>query len=170
MLIKLLDRIFAALGALLFSQVPLFIYYYMQQLQGRVAELLGQKEALIRVAAQTGKTLDQYILKFLNSSDPDFSAQGHLMQGLLERLKTLSTGLSQLQNATVWEKPFIFIKAFYWDIASSTWSQYAIGIPLSIEGGVYAFAGLLVGFGVFYLIKQIFALLWRPFRVPSSTT
>lgn len=160
-LLKLLDRVLAVLGALLFSQAPLFMYSYMQQLQGRVAELQGQKEALTRVAAQTGKTLDQYIFKFLSSSDPDFSAQGQLMQQFLERLKTLTLGLHNLQNATLWEKPLVFMQSFYWDITQSTWAHYEIGIPLSLEGGMYAFVGLLVGMGIGALLKQACRLFFK---------
>lgn len=61
---SLIDRIFAAVGGVLFSQAPLFMKQYAQQLSGHAAELRFQVDAMKQAASNSGKTLEQFIQKF----------------------------------------------------------------------------------------------------------
>lgn len=153
-IVKLLDRIFAVLGALLFSQIPLFIIYYIQQLQGHVSELQVQVDAIRRLASQNGKSLEHYIQKFLSSSDLDFHGQGLLMQKMVERLEAFSKALFSLQQASIWERPVIFVKNLDWSIFQATLDHYEVGLPITLEGAFYALLGIFIGFLIFYLIKM----------------
>ncbi len=152
---KFVEGACAMLGALAFSQAPLFMQFYSHQLVGRVAELRLQTAIMERAAGQTGKSLGQYILKFLSSTDSDFRVQGQLMQGMVDRLRLLTEHLHSLQNATVWERPFIFFKAMHWDIAKETLRSFEPGLTLSIEGAVYAFIGMGFGYFIFYCLRKI---------------
>jgi hypothetical protein len=159
---SILDRIFALLGALLFSQFPFFIQQYTQQLAGHVAELQWQIGALAQLASQSGKSLEQYIQKFSNSIDPDFSLQGHFMQGLVQRFDRLSEGLQALQQATVWERPFIFIQYFHQSIASATYENFKPGLAFTVESAAYLLCGLLVGYLLYQLLCKGLTLILSP--------
>src|ERR1700675_1311335 len=101
------DKLLALIGALVLSQAPVFMQAYIHQLSGHVAELQWQMDSMQRVAAQSGKTLDQFVQKFLASTDLDFALQGQVMQGIIERWHNYSDGLLALQHATVWTRPFV---------------------------------------------------------------
>lgn len=161
---KLFSRIFIVLGALFFLQLPLFINAYTQQMVGRVAELRLQKEALLKIAQQSGKTLDQYVYKFLNSTDADFHGQGEWMQASLNRLQSLTEALTSLQNATLWQKPFIFLKTINLEIGKATLNHFEPGLPLTLEGALYVLFGAGLGWLVFFAFRQLFRALMSPFR------
>src|SRR5437868_3357216 len=100
MLSKIMDRLFVVAGALIFVQAPLLMHQYRTQLRGHVAELQIQVSMMRHHAQETGKTLEQYIHKFVSSSDTDFSYQGQLMKGMVARLESLSGGLFEMDHAT----------------------------------------------------------------------
>src|SRR5689334_6399572 len=99
----LFERLIGIAGALLLSQMPLFMLQYTHELSGHVAELQTQVTSISRVATQGGKNLDSFVEKFIRSADPDFHAQGMLMKGMVQRWHQLSDGLTALQQAAVWE-------------------------------------------------------------------
>lgn len=148
------DRVCAVAGAFLFSQIPLFMQYYTHQLIGHVAELQWQVSSMRHSASIVGKSLEQYIQKFVTHSDPDFSLQGRMMQQVVDRWNHFSQGLQGLQEASVWEKPYLFVKTLDFNIAKNTFSAYQPAIPTSLEGGIYAFIGLLCGFAIFWMLRR----------------
>jgi hypothetical protein len=150
----LLDRVFAVAGAVIFSQIPNFIDQYQQQVTGRMAELQLQINIMERVAATTGKTLKQYILKFLSSTDPDFYNQGEVIQQMLLRFESLVQALNALKEASAFTKAWALICHFDYEIARSTFSSFVVGLSFSLEGFIYAFIGLVFGLSCFFLVKQ----------------
>lgn len=149
----LLDRICAVVGALAVSQIPLFIQQYKHQLSGHVAELQIQVDAMRQAASHSGKTLEQFIKKFVDSQDGDFSLQGEIMQSMVSRWHSLSDAFFALKDASLFTKPVVFALHFNPAIAKETMDSFVPGIPLSLEGGVYALIGIGVGYFVFYLVK-----------------
>lgn len=160
-LIGFFDRAFAVVGALACAQAPMFIQQYGHQLSGRVAELKLQVQSIEYSASLGQKSLEQYVQRFLESGDLDFARQGELMQRMTERYNVLSIAINELNSATVISKPFIFIKEFNWDIASSTFSQFQPGIPFTFEGLIYAIAGIALGYGLFALFMTIVRLCYK---------
>lgn len=142
----LLDRICAVIGAVIFVQIPLFINQYTQQLFGRESELRLQVDAMRNAANLSNKTLDQYVGKFIQNADVDFSHQGAIMQAMIDRWHTISEGLSALQDSSVFTRPFVFFAHFNSDTFSGTLKEYTFGFPFTIEGAVYALLGILVGY------------------------
>lgn len=155
-IVSFFDRLFAFIGALLFSQIPSFMQQYQQQLSGHITELNFQLTLLRQIADKSGKSLDEYIKKFLNSEDPDFSRQGEYLQNMVIRYVDMSSSYVQLKDADVWHRPLVFVNNYYHDIAWKTYDNYEFGVLFSVEGLVYAAVGFLVGFCVFYLIKSFF--------------
>lgn len=160
-LVDLLDRIFAAISALLFAQLPLFMQQYQQQLLGHVAELNIQVNAVSEVAAASGKTLPQYIHRFLVSGDSDFMQQGQLLHNMVERSLSLAQASQSLLHASAFEKPLLFVKYLNWDIASSTVRYFQPGLPFSTEGFLYGFVGILFGYATCLGMKRFLKFLYR---------
>jgi hypothetical protein len=157
-------KLFALAGALIMSQAPLFIQYYTQQLAGRVAELEWQMQSMREVATLSGKNLDEYVQKFLISTDQDFKLQGQFMAGVINRWHEFTESLHALQHATVWTKPFIFLQKMDWSIAHSTYESYKVGLTLNLEGLMFTLAGLILGYLVFLVVQQILILTASPFK------
>lgn len=142
----LIDRLFAVASALIFSQIPIFMQHYQQHLSGHVTELQMQVQSMRNAAALTGKSLQQYVIKFLSSEDVDFKNQGNLMNEMIHRYNSLSEGHQALQEASIYSKPIVFLKYFDKNIAQSTWNSFEIGLSFNIEGIIYALIG--IGFGL----------------------
>lgn len=150
-----LDRICVVIGALFFVQFPLFMQQYRHQLIGHVAELQFQLQKMRTVATASGKTLEQFIQKFMTSGDQDFSGQGIVMSEMIERWTDLSNSLFAMDNASIWTRPFVFVSHMNYDIAQSTLHSFEPGLPLSYEGAVYALCGICIGYLMFVLIAKL---------------
>lgn len=150
----LFDRACAVIGAVVFAQLPLFISQYQHQLTGREAELRLQVDAMRQAAGLSGKTLVQFIKKFTSNSDADFILQGELMQSMVDRWHSLNEALSSLQGSTVIGRPFNFLMHLNAEAFSSTFKNYTFGLPLTIEGGIYALFGMVVGYLFFSGIRK----------------
>ncbi len=164
----MLDRVFAVVFAIVFAQMPLFIQQYSQQLVGRVAELQLQVESMKQSATLSGKSLEQLITRFLSHTDPDIARQGELMSASLERWNSLLHALDTLQNSNALQKPFAFLLHLNFNTFKSTWHHYSMGLPLTLEGGVYAFIGIIVGYGFFACLMKLIKMATAPFRKKAS--
>lgn len=164
---ELLDRIFVVLGALLLSQVPLFIQQYQQHLAGHVAELQYQIDAMEEIAGKTGKTLNEFIQKFISSSDLDFSAQGRLMSAMVERFTQLSEALTSLENASILTKPFIFLAHSKYMIVNETWHSFELGLTFTFEGLVYALVGMCLGYFIYLGISKMCLKIYKKTSMTS---
>jgi hypothetical protein len=154
---SILDRLCVVAGAFVGSQIPEFFQQYTQRLSGHVSELHRLLNQMRQVASYSNKTLEQYIHKFISSSDPDFVHQGEFMQGMVSRFDELNQALNYLMQSSMWLKPYVFAKGIQYDIAHATLSSFQPGINLNVEGFCYAVGGILVGW-VFYQIlsKSLF--------------
>jgi hypothetical protein len=159
----LLDRIFVVMGAFIFSQIPIFMQQYRMQLTGHVAELRLQVGLMQQVALSTGKTLEQFIQKFTQSSDADFAGQGEIMNGMVSRLQTLSDGLTALNTASVFTRPYEFLIHYQPDIGKATLEIFEMGIAFTYEGLVYALIGIIVGYFLYHIIRSLFSKVKRTF-------
>lgn len=151
----IIDRLFGVAGAFIGSQIPVFMHQYEQRLSGHLHELSHLLEEIRHIALLSGKSMDQYINKFLNSSDPDFISHGKFMQNLVIRHENLSKALYDLTTSTLWSKPYLFFSELKSDIASSTLHSFSPGMSLTVEGGVYALCGLVVGCLVYRGMKKL---------------
>lgn len=149
----LMDRLCAAAGAVLVAQAPLFMQQYTQQLVARQAELQLQINILRRNAALSGKTLEQLAQKFMANPDLDIARQGEMMLSTFDRWHHLSKASIAMHDASIWSKPFVFLYYLNGDVCASTWQRYTIGLPLTVEGGVYALFGVACGYALFALLR-----------------
>lgn len=162
------DRLFVVIGALIFSQIPLFIDHYQVELGARLTELELQVGLMRQAAHHSHKTLDQYVEKFKESQDPDFSRQGSIMAGMVQRWESLSVSLTALQNASLLERPLIFLKHLNGEIIQSTYKSFSFGLFFTVEVGIYALAGMLFGYLLFAGISRCFEKIIK--RAPHVVT
>lgn len=158
----LFDRIFAVIGALTLSQAPTFMQDYTQQLSGHVSELRYQIEIFRSAASQSGKTLEQFIQKFKDSPDLDLAAVGSIMQEMVVRYTNLSNSYNALVQSSVFERPFVFLKYFDWDLAKLTFADYHLGLSLTLDGFIYALIGLYLGVVIYFIFSRCLIFACRP--------
>lgn len=156
---SIIDRLCIVAGAFFGSQIPQFIQQYSQRLAGHVTELHQLVDQLRKTASLSNKSLDQYIQKFLSSSDPDFVHQGHFMQGIVYRYEELNLAFLNLSQSTAWARPLNFIKGLKTDIAGSTFDSFQPGLNLNIEGLCYAGIGVIFGWAFYRIVLKLFRVL-----------
>lgn len=154
---NLLDRLFVVAGAFLGSQIPQFIQQYTQRLAGNVDALQKLLTQLRNIALFSSKSLEQYIQKFRDSSDPDFISQADFMQGILMRWQDLHQTLDHLTQSSIWLRPYYFLKDLQPDVAHSTLESFQPGLSLTIEGLCYAGVGMILGWAFYQLISKSIA-------------
>lgn len=156
------DRIFSVIGAFLFAQIPIFMQQYHQQLMARVAELSKIVRKMEDAAQLSGKTLDQYLSKFLENGDLDISRHGQLIHELVLRWQKLSHTATILKESSPFTRPLVYLSQLDIEIAQTTYQGYEFGIPLTIEGGLYALIGLSVGYCVYTCCQKLATFISRP--------
>ncbi len=159
-----MDRIFVVMGALIFLQLPLFMQQYHLSLQGHVKELEYQIEKINLAAQSSGKSLNEWVQKFVKSTDPDFAKQGYLMQEMLTRRVELTDAMSAWKKSSVYQRPFVFVRYYKTDIVKETWQMFQFGIPFNLEGLAYGCIGVLAGYMTYATISFTFRILFGSFK------
>ncbi|MBI2814860.1 MAG: DUF2937 family protein [Opitutae bacterium] len=161
---SLTDRILCVLGAVLFSQGPEFMQQYLQRLGGHLDEARRQLAIFQSTAAQAGAALEQFIRQTGANSDPGTARLGGVMSDAVERAGTLQSAHDALVQAAVWERPFVFLRHLDLEIARATGASYRPAVPTTLEGLVYALAGMLVFLALHHLVlrRGLAAVFRRP--------
>lgn len=159
---KFFDYASVVVAAFLFFQFPLFIQQYKLQLIGHVHELQWQVVSMQERALKTEKTLDQYIQKFIDHADPDFSEQGESMKLVFNRWNTLSNTLFQITHASMFTRPMHFLRTLQWDIFTSTADAFEPGFFLNLESLLYALLGMIAGHSLFLFCASFWKKLFPP--------
>lgn len=146
----LLDRVLCLLGAVAFCQLPEFIQQYLQRLGGRLDEARRQLAEFEAVARQSKLTLPQFIDRTSANPDEAVARLGGVMQGTIDRVAELSRAETALRDASLWEKPFVFFAHLDTSIAGATLDIYRPAVPTTVEGLVYALAGMAVILGIYH--------------------
>lgn len=150
---SLVDRFCVVVGAFIGSQIPTFMQQYTQRLAGHVDELQHLLHQIGQMASQSGKSLEQYVQKFLSNSDPEFVQHGNFIQNIFSRWEELQQSLFSLTNSPMWLKPYTFFMGLQYDIAHSTLDFFQPGFNLGMEGMCYAGIGGLVGWALYHIVS-----------------
>ena len=140
------------------SQFPQFYGQYMQRLGGHLDEARLMLQQYIDAAAALGLSLDAYIREHLESGSEVFTSTGRIIADLVERVQTLEQAYQALQGAGVFSRWFVFLREVDWNIAAGTWENFVPGVPTTLEGLLYALTGLLIGWGLYVLLKSLIAI------------
>ena len=162
---SLLDRVLCVLGAVGLSQAPEFFQQYLQRLGGHLDEA---RLALARyevVARESGITLRQLIDTTRAQPAEPVAKLGDVIAESLARVETLSAAEAALREASLWERPFVFLRHVDASIAARTWEVFKPAVPVTAEGLVYAGVGmvlaLLIYQGVVVVPGRALVRRWR---------
>lgn len=150
---SIMDRVLCVIGALAFSQAPEFMQQYLQRLGGHLDEARRQLEQFRNVASQSGLTLDRLIAQTAANHDTAVAKLGGVMSGAVTRVETLETAQHAIQHASLWTRPFVFLRHVDASIAQATWDIYKPAMPTTLEGLIYAALGLFLLLGLYQGIK-----------------
>jgi hypothetical protein len=144
-LARLANGLFAAAGAAGAAQFPAFYRQYLQNLAGRLAQARDDLAPVLQDARERGLTLSDYLDRA--------QAEGGELTGTLvagyrathQAFDRLQAAHQALSSAGPLERPLALARHVDLRIAESTLDSFAPALPLTLEGGGYALAGLLVG-------------------------
>ena len=131
------------------SQAPGFTLQYMQNLDGRVAELRTIVERfednIARIGYDRAAALEE-----CGTADPA-KLLGALCDGIVQdlvRYERLSAHQAELSQAAEWARPVVLARSFEKDIAQSAMDRYDPAVPATATGAGYAGAGFVGGWGL----------------------
>jgi hypothetical protein len=159
----LADRLVCVAGAVLFSQAPEFMQQYLQRLGGHLDEARRQLAQFEQTARQAGLTLDGLIARTTANADTAVARLGGVMSEAQDRVTALQAAHDALAGSSLWERPFVFVRHVDGAIARATWHAFQPAVPTTVEGLVYAAAGMLVLLAVYHLAFRLpVARIFRP--------
>ncbi len=164
---SLTDRILCVVGAVLLSQGPEFMQQYLQRLGGHLDEARRHLAAFQKTADQSGLTLERFISQTAANADPAVAKLSGVMTDAIERVNSLQTAHDALLHAALWERPVMFLRHLDAGIARATGAVYQPAVPTTVEGLIYAFAGMVLVLSLYHFgVKRLLGLLART-RAPA---
>ena len=162
MLSRFVSILFGAAGAVTASQAPGFTQQYMQNLDGRVAELRTIVDRFDGRLAGFGLTRAEGLEDC--GAATSASVFEVLCDGIVEdvaRYEALTAHQAKLRAAQDWARPVKLAADPMMDIVDATRAQFEPAVPATATGAAYAGAGFLGGWGV---LTMILGLVTMPFR------
>jgi hypothetical protein len=148
----ILDRVLCVLGAVGLSQAPEYFQQYLQRLGGHLDEARRQLASYEAVARQSGITLQQLIDTTRAQAAEPVAKLGGVIADTQARVESLEAAEAALREASVWERPFVFIANLDPAIAARTWEVFKPAVPVTAEGFVYAAVGMLLALGLYQCV------------------
>lgn len=159
----LVDRILCVVGAVIFAQAPEFMQQYLQRLGGHLDEARRQLAQFEEIAKQAGKSVRELAVQYSANIDPSVASMGKVVGDAELRVTTLASAEAALRDASVWSRPFVFLRDLDWEIARGTGGVYKAAVPTTLEGAVYALAGVILILALYHgaavpLARKIFGV------------
>ena len=145
----LLDRVLCVAGALGLSQAPEFYQQYLQRLGGHLDEAISQLARFQAVAHESGITLGELIATMRAQASAPVARLGAVIVETEARVKELRLASDALNGATLWERPWVFFRYVDTDIMAGTWTAFKPAVPVTLEGLVYAGAGMVLALAIY---------------------
>lgn len=136
------SRLLAVVLAVSAAQLPVYYEQYLQTLSGARLEASLRYQQLMREAGALNLGAEDFIIRHEENSDPVFQASGRLHRSTLQRFTQLETAWQALSAASVFERPLVLVRYFDRQLAGAV--RFTPGLPLTLEAGGYALAGLLL--------------------------
>ena len=165
------DRVLCVVGAVTLAQLPEFIQQYRQRLGGHLDEARHQLAEFVTIAFHAKLSLQQFIERTSTTPDTTVAQLGGVMRNTVLRVDELAAAEAALNHASLWAKPFIFFRSIDAGIASATLEIYRPAVPTTVEGLIYALAGMLILLGLYHgLIRYPITVAYvRRFRAETTT-
>lgn len=170
----ILDRVVCVLGAVFAAQAPEFFQQYLQRLGGHLDEARRQLAAFESAATAAGKPLLQFIADTSANADPGLAKLGHTMADTSGRVAHLAAAQAALLEASVWTRPWAFLRHLDTAIAHATAIVFKPAVPTTSEGLVYAGLGVAFAFGLWHCCVRMPLRRWLHARpaagIPKEAT
>jgi hypothetical protein len=147
---SLLDRLLCVAGAVIFTQAPEFFQQYLQRLGGHLDEARRQLAQFQDVAAQSHLTVEALARQTSGNADTAVAKLGGVITATVERVHELEAAQAALLQASVWTRPFVFMRQMDSSIAHATWSIFEPAVPTTLEGLVYGLVGMVVALSLYH--------------------
>lgn len=147
---KLVDRVLCVIGAVTFSQAPEFMQQYLQRLGGHLAEARHQLAQYEDLARKAGKSVEELATQYSANTDPSVAGIGHVVSDTLHRVEALASAEASLRDASVWTRPFVFLRDLDSEVARGTARVFSPAVPTTVEGLLYAALGIVVVMGLYH--------------------
>jgi hypothetical protein len=158
----LIDRLLCVVGAVLCSQLPEFIQQYLQRLGGHLDESRRQLGQFREIAAKSGLTFEQLMVKSRDASEATVARLGQLMHDTVVRVDALSAAEVAIRDASIFSRPFVFLHHIDFSIAQATWGVFKPAVPTTVEGIVYAAGGMLLILALYHgAVRYPVRCAWR---------
>lgn len=143
-------------AALVLLQAPIYMNQYQNVLAGAQQEAERSFDRLREIAAGFDQTLDDYLAELLANDNPKVVANATEDQEKLDRYYGYTSALEGFEQASVFTRPFVFLR--WYDPALASAVVFQAGLPITMEGFVYALLGILLMMLFIGLVKKIFGL------------
>lgn len=170
----MLDRVLCVAGAVGLSQAPEFYQQYVQRLGGHLDEAVRQLAKYEEVARLSKITLAELIATTKAQASEPVARIGSVIAETEARAAALRAAADALQAATPWERPWVFVRHADPEIAARTWEAFKPAVPVTMEGFVYAAAGMLLALALYQVAVawplRVAARRWRAKRSRGDLT
>jgi hypothetical protein len=166
---SLVDRVLCVAGAVLFAQGPEFMQQYLQRLGGHLAEAHRQLAAFHATANHSGITFDRLVSQTAASPDQAVARLAVVMTDAAQRVADLQLAHDALLHAAAWERPFVFLRHADWAIVRGTAAIFKPAVPTTVEGLLYAAAGMIVLLAVYHIGLKRLPRAVLPRRTPPAS-
>ena len=145
-------RLPALLIALLFgatgSQLPEYVQQYSQRLGGAVDELTGFVAQFDEDARAAGLTRAAALKEYAAKDSEFLGRRGDTVAETILRYERLKDQKAELDRSGPFGRVLRFLRNPQSDIAGRAWEDFKPAVPLTFEGGLFAFIGFLLSLAV----------------------
>ena len=142
MIKNLLDKIFFAVGVMVFLQLPHFIDQYTQRMGGYAASQNEQIKEYQDIANQHfAGDLSAYIARLQQNTDPAVAESAKQMAERLASADDIKTELEVFEQQPLWYQVPYFITHMRMDLAQGTAQNFAPGLPINLWAWGYGLVG-----------------------------
>lgn len=165
----LLDKIFFAMGAIVFLQLPHFIEQYTQRMGGFAASQAQQiKEYQVIADEHFDGDIEAYQRRLEQSVDPAIAQSAEQMTRRLQSAQSIQEDLKVYEQKPLWYQVPYFLTHLRTDMVKGTAQNFSPGLPINLWAWGY---GLLGGvmfsmiFNALFLIPKAMKKNNRPTRL-----
>lgn len=151
---SLIDRIICVVVAVIFLQAPVLMNQYQNVLAGAQVEASRTYERLEEIALRFDQSVEDFLAELLADDNPKVVANAEADQEQVDRYRWYSEALTAFADANAFTRPMVFFQ--YLDPQLLDAVVFQPGLPLTVEGFVYALLGIVLAMGVISLVKRLF--------------
>lgn len=153
---NLTDRILCVLAAVVLLQAPIYMNQYQNVLAGAQLESSLSYNSLRLIAAEFDQTLREYIDELLANDNPKVVANAEEDDEKIKRYESYTASLEAFQQASVFSRPFVFLSNYDQRLGNAV--EFQPGLPITMEGFVYALLGIVLMMLLIGIVKRLFGL------------